>query len=131
MATHFGEHITIDGYGGSPKRLDSEKDVLSALTELCDALRMHPLAKPQVISAPDNHIKDPGGWSGFVIIAESHISIHTFPKRRFLSADVYTCQNGVDKSFVIDFFKKKFLLEDVETHFIKRGTHYPEKNLIP
>jgi S-adenosylmethionine decarboxylase len=130
MQAHFGEHITIDGYGGSMKCLNSKKVVSSALTELCDALHMRPLIKPQVISVSDNHIKDPGGWSGFVIIAESHVSIHTFPKRRFLSADVYTCQNGVDKEFVIDFFKKKFQLEDVETHFIKRGIKYPERNIV-
>lgn len=131
MTAHFGEHITIDGYGGDPERLNNEDAVYSALVELCDLLRMQPLMKPLVISAPDNHIKDPGGLSGFVIIAESHISIHTFPKRRFVSADVYTCQNGIDKEFVIDFFKKKFKLEDVETHFIKRGMRYPVKNLIP
>lgn len=131
MAAHFGEHITVDGYGGDPERLDSEEAVLSALTELCDTLRMRPLMKPIVLNAPDNHIKDPGGWSGFVMIAESHISIHTFPKRRFVSADVYTCQNGMDRDFVTDFFKQKFKLEDVETHFIKRGTRYPDKNLIP
>ncbi len=131
MSAHFGEHVTIDGYGGDPKRLNSEEAVLTALTEICDALHMRPLMKPVVISAPDNHIKDPGGWSGFVMIAESHISIHTFPKRRFVSADVYTCQNGIDQEFVIDFFRKKFKLEDVETHFIKRGTRYPAQNLIP
>ena len=110
MTAHFGEHVTIDGYGGNPDRLNSEEAVASALTELCNALQMHPLIKPQVISAPDNNIKDPGGWSGFVVIAESHISIHTFPKRRFLSADVYTCQNGVDKNLITDFFKNKFIL---------------------
>jgi S-adenosylmethionine decarboxylase len=131
MAAHFGEHVTIDGYGGDPERLNSEEAVLTALTELCYELRMRPLMKPVVLSAPDNHIKDPGGWSGFVMIAESHISIHTFPKRRFVSADVYTCQNGMDTEFVTSFFKKKFKLEDVETHFIKRGTRYPDKNLIP
>lgn len=131
MAAHFGEHITIDGYGGDPERLDNEEAVLSVLTELCDALRMRPLMKPVVLNAPDNHIKDPGGWSGFVMIAESHISVHTFPKRRFVSADVYTCQNGMDKDFVTDFFKQKFKLEDVETHFLKRGTRYPDKNLTP
>jgi S-adenosylmethionine decarboxylase len=129
MAVHFGEHITIDGYGGDPKRLDSEEAVHSALVELSNALRMRLLAKPQVVSAPDNHIKDPGGWSGFVIIAESHISIHTFPKRRFVSADVYTCQNGIDTDFVINFFKNKFKLKEVETHFIKRGMKYPAQNL--
>lgn len=131
MTAHFGEHITIDGYGGDPERLNSEDAVFSALVELCDELRMRPLTKPIIISAPDNHIKDPGGWSGFVIIAESHISIHTFPKRGFLSADVYTCQNGVDQEYIVDYFKKKFKLEDVEKHFIKRGTRYPAKNLHP
>ena len=131
MGAHFGEHITIDGYGGDPKRLDSEEVVFTALIEICNELRMRPMMKPVVLSAPDNHIKDPGGWSGFVVIAESHISIHTFPKRRFVSADVYTCQNNIDKQYVINFFKQKFQLEDVETHFIKRGTRYPSKNIVP
>ncbi len=129
MGTHFGEHITIDGYGGSPERLNDEEAISSALTELCDALQMRPLMKPLILSAPDNQLKDPGGWSAFVIIAESHISIHTFPKRRFVSADIYTCQNGMDESLVVDFFKKKFQLEDVETNFIKRGTRYPAENI--
>ncbi len=78
---------------------------------------MHMLSRPKVVKAPDNHFKDPGGWSGFIIIAESHISLHTFPKRRFISADVYTCKNGMDAEFVIDFFKKKFELTDVESKF--------------
>lgn len=131
MAAHFGEHVTVDGYGGDPERLNDREAVYSALMEICDSLHMRPLMKPLIISAPDNHIKDPGGWSGFVLIAESHISIHTFPKRRFLSADVYTCQNGIDVEFVTTYFKKKFKLEDIEQHFIKRGTRYPAKNLIP
>lgn len=129
MSQHFGEHITIDGYGGNVEKLNSEEVVTSCFTELCDALKMHPLSKPLVISAPDNHLKDPGGWSGFVIIAESHISIHTFPKRRFVSADVYTCQTGIDSDFVVGYFRKKFELDEVETHFIKRGTKYPEHNI--
>lgn len=131
MLTHFGEHITIDGYGGDTKRLNDEEAVYSALVEISNVLHMRPLMKPVIISAPDNHIKDPGGWSGFLLIAESHISIHTFPRRRFVSADVYTCQNGIDREYIIDYFRKKFKLEDVETHFIKRGTRYPAKNINP
>ena len=129
MTTHFGEHITIDGYGGDPARLNNKKTIAATLTKLCAALHMQPLMKPMVVSAPDNHAKDPGGWSGFVVIAESHISIHTFPKRRFLSADVYTCKNGVDQKYVVDFFKKQFKLKSVEKHFIKRGLKYPAKNV--
>ena len=129
---HFGEHITIDGYEGSAKLLDDKEVVISCIADLCAVLKMHPLGngKPTVVPAPDNHLKDPGGWSGFLIIAESHISIHTFPKRRFVSADVYTCQNGIDADFVVDFFKKKFKLKEVEHHFIKRGMKYPDHNTV-
>lgn len=125
---HFGEHITIDGYEGDPKLLGSKQVVKSSVTELCKLLKMHPLAAVKIVSAPDNHIKDPGGWSAFMVIAESHIAVHTFPRRHFLSADVYTCQNGLDGDFVVEYFKRKFHLKEVETRFLKRGKKYPEHN---
>ncbi len=126
---HFGEHFTIDGYDGSPDLLNDKGLVLASLNELCGALKMRQLAPPQVHLAPDNHLRDPGGWSGFVIVAESHISIHTFPRRRFLSADVYTCKHGVDLDFVANFLSKKFGLQEVETNFVKRGKKYPMHNV--
>ena len=125
---HFGEHITIDGYDGDPVLLNDRDHILHCITGLCATLKMHPLSDVEVISAPDNHIKDPGGWSAFVVIAESHIAIHTFPRRQFLSADVYTCQNGLDADFIGNFFREAFALHDIETNFIKRGTRYPERN---
>jgi S-adenosylmethionine decarboxylase len=127
---HFGEHVTIDGYGGDPALLSERENVLSCMTELLSLLNMHPLTEVQIVEAPDNQIKDPGGWSGFVIIAESHIAVHTFPKRRFVSADVYTCQNGLHADKMIEFFKQKFALEEVETNFIMRGLKYPEHNIV-
>ena len=126
----FGEHVTIDGYGGEPELLNDQKIVSFVLSDLPKKLGMKTLSVPMVISAPDNGMKDPGGWSGFVIIAESHISIHTFPKRRFISADVYTCKNSVDVQKIITYFTETFKLSDVETNLIKRGTKYPVENLI-
>jgi S-adenosylmethionine decarboxylase len=130
MAMHFGEHVMVDGYGGSPVLLDDRKLVRGCLDELCDLMKMYRLGKPQVYRAPDNHMKDPGGWSGFVVIAESHISIHTFPKRKFLTADIYTCKNGIDANFFVDFLKKKFKLDDVEMTLVERGLKYPERNIV-
>lgn len=123
--TNFGEHITIDGYGGNPEKLNDKNLVLTSLSELPNKLEMNLLSEPVVYWAEPNHIKDPGGWSGFVVIAESHISIHTFPARGFLSADVYTCKNGMDLDIVLDFFKDRFDLKEIEHNFIKRGTRYP------
>ncbi len=128
---HFGEHITIDGYGGSEKLLDDRAVVLSCLAELPPQLNVKPLGKPEIYRAEAGKGKDPGGWTGIVVIAESHISVHTFPKRGFVSADVYTCHNGMNSGFIVDYFKKKFALADVETNFLKRGTKYPTANIYP
>lgn len=125
----FGEHLTIDGYNGDENLLNSKETVFSILLELPKKLGMKILTEPLVVSAPDNGLKDPGGWTGFVIIAESHISIHTFPKRGFVSADIYTCKNGIDTQTIIDYFTNAFKLGDIETNFIKRGTRYPLENL--
>jgi len=126
----FGEHVTIDGYGGDFDILNNQKVVSFVLSDLPKKLGMKTLSAPMVVSAPDNGMKDPGGWSGFVIIAESHISLHTFPKRRFVSADVYSCKSGTDVKKIADYFTETFKLADVETNFIKRGTKYPAENLI-
>jgi S-adenosylmethionine/arginine decarboxylase-like enzyme len=77
------ENLTIDGYNGDKQLLDSKEIVLTALCNLRELLGMNILTKPSVVTVPESGVKDPGGWSGFVIIAESHISIHTFPKRGF------------------------------------------------
>ncbi len=123
--TNFGEHLTIDGYGGDKDALNNQEFVLNCLNDLPNLLGMTQLSKPEVYFAPGNNLKDPGGWSGFVVIQESHISIHTFPARGFVSADVYTCKNEMDTDKIISFFKEKFLLQDIETNLIKRGTRYP------
>ena len=73
--------------------------------------------------------KDPGGVSGFVMIAESHISIHTFPLRGFISADVYTCQNSLEVERICQYFADAFGLQDLEINVVKRGTRYPQRNI--
>lgn len=130
MSEHFGEHLTIDGYGGDVELLNNEALIYKLLKELPIELGMKKLIEPVVVLAPENNIKDPGGWSGFVIIAESHISLHTFPKRGFISADVYTCHNGLDIEKVKNYFKDVFQLKELETNFIIRGTKYPPDNLF-
>jgi len=125
VGKHFGEHVTVDGYDGSFDKLNSKDVVLNCLRELPDMLDMHPLAEPVVYLAPGNDKKDPGGWSGFVVIEESHISIHTFPARGFVSIDVYTCKNGLSVDHIVNYFVQQFVLKETEVNFIERGKKYP------
>lgn len=129
MSQHFGEHLTLDGYSGEEALLDNKQVVFDFLDKLPALLGMHKMTEPEVFHSDGNDIKDPGGWTGVVTIAESHMSIHTFPKRGFASADVYTCKNGMDNDFIIKYFTEAFGMKEVETHFIKRGNKYPAENI--
>lgn len=126
---HFGEHLTYDGYLGDYAALDSRDTVTCALTDLVSTLGMTILGGPDVYRAEANNKKDPGGWTGMVVLQESHISIHTFPARDFLSADVYTCQNGLDTDAIKTFFRSRFGIADEEVNFLQRGTRYPPHDL--
>lgn len=115
----------IDAYRGSRERLVDRDLVQQCLAELPAKLGMQKLAEPTVHWAEPNGIKDPGGWSGVVIIAESHISIHTFPGRHFASIDVYTCRNGLPTAEIEAYFREVFGFEELETNFVVRGRRYP------
>jgi len=122
---HFGVHLTLDGYGGSPHRLGDPSAVRAWLDELPESLGMTKLADPLLVEVGRRSEKDTGGITGFVLIAESHISIHTFPMRRFASADVYTCQNHLDEDWLLEYFQATFKLKTIEHNMIIRGTQYP------
>ena len=128
-APGFGVHLTLDGYGGCQHLLGDGKHVLACLNELPERLGMHKIAEPSLVELGDHSPKDPGGVSGFVMIAESHISIHTFPLRGFVSADVYTCQNSLDTERICQYFAEAFGLQDLEINLVRRGTRYPQRNI--
>lgn len=126
---NFGEHLTLDGYLGSKPLLNDEAALRRFLADLPEQLGMHKICEPQIVHTEGNGGNDPGGLSGFVMIAESHISIHTFVERRFASADIYTCKNGMDIEFIVNWFKQTFDFQDVEQHLIQRGRRYPATNI--
>lgn len=127
---NFGLHLTIDGYGGNPDKLNDGELVKKCLNELPRRVNMHKIFGPEVLKCEPANSKDSGGYSGFVMIAESHISCHTFPYRKFVSIDVYTCGKTMDADFIINYFKKAFELNNVETNFIRRGTRFPAEDLV-
>ena len=128
--TLFGIHVIMDAYNCDKQVLDDAEKLTGLLYKLPEEMGMHRLNEPQVIQAGENNKKDPGGYSGFVMIAESHISFHTFPKRGFVTIDVYTCQEDIDTEALIKKLKTFFVTEDVDTHVIERGLRYPTKNLV-
>ena len=60
------------------------------------------------------------GISGVVVIAESHISIHTWPEHRYAAVDVFTCGDSVDPWGVRHYLQEKLQAKNVSSMEIKR-----------
>jgi S-adenosylmethionine decarboxylase len=124
----FGVHMLFDAYGCDPEKLANKAFLTDLLHKLPEALKMHSLMEPTVLEVGELNEKDPGGISGFVLIAESHISFHTFPKRGFVTADIYTCQDKLDTETAEAYFSEAFDASKSDIKVIDRGIEFPATN---
>jgi S-adenosylmethionine decarboxylase len=127
----FGEHLIFDAYGCDPKKLNDPKLCKKVMLDVCKMGGMKALSEPTLINASSNEAlggKDPGGYSGFIIIQESHISVHTFVRRGFVTIDVYSCK-AFESVGVVEYLKKAFKSRDEQVIKIERGLKYPTENI--
>lgn len=67
------------------------------------------------------HRFTPQGVSGVVVIAESHLSIHTWPELGYAAVDVYTCGEHTEPWNACNYLAEKLEAKDVSISEIKRG----------
>ncbi|MBP7928198.1 adenosylmethionine decarboxylase [Patescibacteria group bacterium] len=129
--TKFGEHLIFDAYNCDPKKLDDMEFCRDLLEELVKITGLHKLTEPCLVRADSNEAlggKDPGGISCFVMIMESHISLHTFTRRGFLTLDVYSCKT-FNTEGIVEYLSKAFNTTDFSIVKFDRGLKYPTENI--
>ena len=67
------------------------------------------------------HQFSPYGVSGVVVVAESHLCIHTWPEYGYAAVDVFTCGNTIEPSDAIDILVEKLESGDSTHMELKRG----------
>jgi len=125
----FGPHLTLDLYHCNKQKLGNAQFISSILKEMPEFIGMHRISEPQVIEYHGREGSfDRGGISAFVLLAESHISIHTFPFDGFTSVDIFSCKD-FDLKKAQYFLMEKFEAKRAEKNFLIRGKefvkHYP------
>ena len=115
-------HLIIDGFGANPRMLESEELIYQLLDHYPSQIGMTKVAPPQVFRYVGSKPED-WGISGFVIIAESHISIHTFPERRYVNIDIFSCKDFDPEQAIRD-LKARFELPQLKTCLLSRGLEY-------
>lgn len=129
--TKFGSHLIFDAYGCDYYALNDRELCENILNDLVKLGKMKKLNEPFIVEANENETlggKDPGGYSGFVIIQESHVSIHTFAKRGYVTIDVYSCRE-FDAQESIDYLIDKLKPENYDIIKFDRGLKYPSENI--
>lgn len=67
------------------------------------------------------HRFSPQGVTGVLAIAESHISIHTWPEYGYAAADIFTCSTAVDPKVAAQYLVEKFECKRPGITEIRRG----------
>ncbi len=107
-----GTHLIIDLWGAA--RLDDLEHVdrtLRACVEASGATLLH---------LHLHHFTPNGGVSGVAVLAESHISIHTWPERDYAALDVFMCGDA-DPLAAVPLLRQAFTAGRVDVEELRRG----------
>jgi S-adenosylmethionine decarboxylase len=119
----FGPHLTLDLSKCNKDRLSNYSFIFKLLNELPEIIGMTKITQPYVFPYSGLIPKDKG-ITGIVIIAESHISIHTFEEKDYAFIDIFSCKYfdiEKTKQYFIDAFEAKTHIVNV----IERGLDFP------
>lgn len=114
-----GQAWIIDAHGCDPEALRST----GALQALFDHV-MGELDLRAVQPAAWHVFPSPGGVTGFVLLSESHLSIHTFPEHGFAAIDLYCCRTLPDWPWA-DALRTHLGAESVDVRAVPRGVTPP------
>jgi S-adenosylmethionine decarboxylase len=113
-----GTHFIADLYGVDPVKLADP-----VLIE--NVLRNSALAAGATIVFSHFHAFGPGqGVTGVVLLAESHISIHTWPETGFAAADLFMCGRAAPQR-ALDLIRAALLPAECKIQGIDRGASIP------
>ena len=107
-----GLHLLLDLWGA--RNLNDVTAVETALRDAAEA------AEATVLNVNLHHFAPSGGVSGVLMLAESHISIHTWPERDFAAIDIFVC-GACDPYKAVPVLRDAFVAESIQVTEQRRG----------
>jgi S-adenosylmethionine decarboxylase len=115
----LGHHILVELSQCNPEVLCSLTKVREYIVEA--AKRANTQIKEVAL-----HKFTPQGVSGVVVIAESHLSIHTWPEFQYAAIDIYTCGESANPWKACEFLADAFQARQIVQTVVERGIETPE-----
>lgn len=124
---HFGPHLMLDLRKCNKEKLSDYDLVFNILHELPVEIGMTKITQPYVFPY-SGLVPEDKGITGTVIIAESHISIHTFQEKDYVFVDVFSCKD-FDVDLAAEYIINAFESKDYDKHVVNRGKDF-ERSII-
>jgi S-adenosylmethionine decarboxylase len=107
-----GVHLIIDLHGA--ERLDDLEHIEATLRRCVEA------ARATLLHIHLHHFQPSGGVSGVAVLAESHISIHTWPEVGYAALDVFMC-GSAEPDQCVPVLREAFAAKRVDVNELLRG----------
>lgn len=111
----LGQHLLIELY-------ECDKDILNDEEKVKEILMQSAKVCGATVLTSSSHKFSPHGVSAVVMIAESHLSIHTWPEYGYAACDVFTCGATIKSDKAVNYVVKELKAKNFTLHEIKRGT---------
>lgn len=120
----IGKHLTVDMYGCSFESLDNLEFVKKAMTTAVEEANM-------TLLDFTSYKFEPQGLTALALLAESHMSIHTYPELGYAAVDVFTCGDHSRPDKAVSVLKSFLKPEKTKTTNIKRGDFGSVRDMKP
>lgn len=111
---YLGNHILIELY-------DCDREILNNPPLIEEIMKEAAIESGATIVSVHTNLFNPHGVSGVVIIAESHITIHTWPEYGYAAVDAFTCGDKVSTLKIKEVMEKRLKASSSTHELFKRG----------
>jgi S-adenosylmethionine decarboxylase proenzyme len=114
MMTNLGTHLLIELWS-------CDKDKLDKLGYLEETMSQAAGTAGATVLKSVFQDFNPQGVSGVVVIAESHLTIHTWPEHAYAAVDIFTCGTTVDPWRAAEFLRVELEADHIKIQDFRRG----------
>jgi len=120
----LGSHLLLELKDCNAKLLNNQKKLEEILVAAAKT------AKATVIESRF-HKFNPCGISGVVVIAESHLTIHSWPEYAYAAVDIFTCGETLKPSIAAEYLIRKLQSKNPSILEVKRGLLFADDRKLP
>jgi S-adenosylmethionine decarboxylase len=125
----FGPHLMLDCRKCNPHKIADVAYIFEVLNTLPDRIGMTKITQPYVFPYA-GLVPEDKGVTGIVVIAESHLSFHSFTEKDYFFFDLFSCK-PFEVEMAKQFIMEAFEVQEVETHYVERGQDFPRSATLP